>query len=204
MTSTRQNGAAVAALPAGAGRGRRLRPRSRLRQRARRRDTGRDRRRDAGSRAAARRRRPSRSRCRRSRSHRPPPRSASTSTSRTPTRAISSWASSPARAATLIVHPDVTGTLTLTLKQVTLPRGARDRPRRVRLRLSAHGRHIRRAAGDAAEPRVRDRLLELDPRRHVAHPRELGPGHADERRQLTSRTRAAASVSGDFDGGDSG
>ena len=33
------------------------------------------------------------------------------------------------------MHPDVTGTVTLTLKQVTLPRGARDRARGVRLRL---------------------------------------------------------------------
>ena len=48
----------------------------------------------------------------------------------------------------LIVHPDVTGRVTLTLKQVTLPRGARHRSRRLRLRLPAQ-----RAAATSCCPR---------------------------------------------------
>ena len=82
----------------------------------------------------------------------------------------------------LIVHPDVTGTLTLTLKQVTLPEVLETVRDVYGYDYRRTGGLVHRDAGHAAEPRVRDRLLEPDPRRHVAHSRELRSGDADERR----------------------
>ena len=94
----------------------------------------------------------------------------------------------------LIVHPEVERHGHVDAEAGDVAGGARHHARRVRIRLSAHGRHVRRAARNAAVPRVRDRLPEPDSRRRVAHARELGADDANDvgrRQQRLQRQRRA-------------